>query len=72
MNSVVSEPVLIGIDWGTTSLRAFLIDSDGQVVDGASSSEGISKYLGNPLRQSLIASLVLGLRNPIFQSSHQE
>ncbi len=46
MNSAVSEPALIGVDWGTTSLRAFLIDSDGQVVDGASSPEGIMELPG--------------------------
>lgn len=29
MNSAGSEPALIGVDWGTTSLRAFLIDTNG-------------------------------------------
>ena len=46
MNSVASEPALIGVDWGTTSLRAFLIDADGQVVDSASSPEGIMRVPG--------------------------
>ncbi len=41
MNSVVSNPVLIGIDWGTSSLRAFLIGADGEVLDQVSKSEGI-------------------------------
>ena len=41
MNSAVSEPRLIGIDWGTTSLRAFLIDADGNVIDRSLSPEGI-------------------------------
>ncbi|WP_120497579.1 2-dehydro-3-deoxygalactonokinase [Kiloniella sp. EL199] len=43
MNSVASEPALIGVDWGTSSLRAFLISTEGDVIDGVSSSEGIMK-----------------------------
>ena len=46
MNSVASEPALIGVDWGTSSLRAFLIDADGHVIDGVSSSEGIMQVSG--------------------------
>ncbi len=41
MNSGASEPALIGIDWGTSSLRAFLISGDGEVLERQSSSEGI-------------------------------
>jgi 2-dehydro-3-deoxygalactonokinase len=41
MNSVESEPALIGIDWGTSSLRAFLISAGGEVLHSASSCEGI-------------------------------
>lgn len=41
MNSAVSEPALIGIDWGTSSLRAFLISATGEVLDKVSSPEGI-------------------------------
>ncbi|RVU38227.1 2-dehydro-3-deoxygalactonokinase [Hwanghaeella grinnelliae] len=37
----VNAGVLIGLDWGTTSLRAHLLDSDGQVLDRRSSAEGI-------------------------------
>lgn len=33
--------VLIGLDWGTTSLRAHLLDSAGRVLDRRSSAEGI-------------------------------
>lgn len=46
MNSVVSEPALIGVDWGTSSLRAFLIDTDGQVIDDVSAPEGIMQVSG--------------------------
>ena len=41
MNSAVSEPALVGIDWGTSSFRAFLIGADGEVLDGVSSPDGI-------------------------------
>ena len=41
MNLAASSPALIGIDWGTSSLRAFLISADGEVLDSVSSSEGI-------------------------------
>lgn len=46
MNLAVSEPALIGVDWGTSSFRAFLIDTDGQVIDGVSSPEGIMQVSG--------------------------
>lgn len=42
MNSVVSKPSLIGIDWGTSSLRAFQIGMDGDVLDSVSTPQGIS------------------------------
>ncbi|TRD22650.1 2-dehydro-3-deoxygalactonokinase [Palleronia caenipelagi] len=41
MNSAASEPVLIGIDWGTSSLRACLIGAEGEVLDRVASDEGI-------------------------------
>lgn len=59
MNSAGSEPALIGVDWGTTSLRAFLIDTNGQVMDGVSSPKASCTHLAKPLRRSLIASLHL-------------
>ena len=46
MNSGASEPALIGIDWGTSSLRAFLIGKQGEVLDGVSSPEGIMQVAG--------------------------
>jgi 2-dehydro-3-deoxygalactonokinase len=41
MNSVASEPALIGIDWGTSSLRAFLIGAGGEVLEHVSKPLGI-------------------------------
>jgi 2-dehydro-3-deoxygalactonokinase len=46
MSSAASEPALIGIDWGTSSLRAFLIDARGEVLDSAFSPEGIMQLEG--------------------------
>lgn len=34
-------PALIGIDWGTSSLRAFLLARDGQILNQAASPQGI-------------------------------
>ena len=34
-------PALIGVDWGTSSFRAYLIDDDGGVVDSISTEDGI-------------------------------
>lgn len=41
MSSVASEPALIGLDWGTSSLRAFLIGTDGEVQNSISLPQGI-------------------------------
>ena len=41
MNLGVSDPALIGLDWGTSSLRAFLISADGEVKDSVSMPKGI-------------------------------
>ena len=41
MNSAASDPALIGIDWGTSSLRAFLIGAGGEVLDRTSKPQGI-------------------------------
>ena len=37
----MSTPVLIGVDWGTSAFRAFLIDADGAVLDRRSGPHGI-------------------------------
>lgn len=41
MNSAGSEAALIGLDWGTTSLRAYLMGADGGVIDQISAPGGI-------------------------------
>jgi len=35
------QPALIGVDWGTTSCRAYLIDRVGQVIDAVGNDQGI-------------------------------
>jgi 2-dehydro-3-deoxygalactonokinase len=39
----VSTPALIALDWGTTSLRAYLLDESGQVCDHQASPLGITR-----------------------------
>lgn len=39
--STPSSPALIGLDWGTTRLRAFLLAADGQVLAEADSPHGL-------------------------------
>lgn len=39
-HSPFSEPALIGLDWGTTSLRAYLFDADGNVLETRASTAG--------------------------------
>lgn len=52
MNSVVSEPALIGIDWGTSSLRAFLIGAGGEVLDHISKPLGIMQIKDGDFERS--------------------
>lgn len=53
MNSAVSEPVLIGLDWGTSSLRAYLIGKGGAVLDGIASDQGIMHVPGGDFDRAL-------------------
>ena len=39
----MSKPHLIGLDWGTTSCRAYLIDAEGKVLDRQADGPGILK-----------------------------
>ncbi len=50
-------PVLIGIDWGTTSLRAYLLARDGQILDSTDTSDGITAITANGFEQQLEANL---------------
>jgi len=46
MSSAASEPVLIGLDWGTSSARAYLIGGHGDVLDSVSTDRGIMQIVG--------------------------
>lgn len=43
-------PVLIGLDWGTSSLRAYLFDTDGVVLDQRAGDLGIMAIQGGAFR----------------------
>ena len=34
---------LLGLDWGTTSLRAYLVDAKGEIIEQASSPDGLTR-----------------------------
>lgn len=48
---------MIGVDWGTTSFRAHLLASDGQVLDTRDAADGIlnidNRHFGDVLRQHI-------------------
>ena len=52
MNLAVSKPALIGIDWGTSSLRAFLIGAGGEVLDHISKPLGIMQIKDGDFERS--------------------
>ena len=37
----MTKPKLIAVDWGTTRLRAYLVDDQGRVLERAEADEGI-------------------------------
>src|SRR3954469_22261750 len=49
------SPQLIGLDWGTTSCRAYLIGADGAVVERVSDGPGILKVENGAFGASLDA-----------------
>jgi 2-dehydro-3-deoxygalactonokinase len=36
----LSEPAFIGVDWGTSSFRAYLADADGRALETLAEGEG--------------------------------
>ena len=47
------RPALIGVDWGTTSCRAYLIDRAGEVIAAADKGPGILHVQGNAFAVTL-------------------
>lgn len=71
MNSAVSEPALIGLDWGTSSLRAFLIGAKGEVLDKMSSPEGIMRVKNRDFEavfEKLIGAWAIKAKLPVLAS----
>lgn len=71
MNSAASNPALIGLDWGTSSLRAFLIDAQGDVLDQLFKPQGIMHVKNGDFEgafRDLIAEWSLGPHLPIIAS----
>ena len=40
---MTARPALIGLDWGTTAMRAYLFDANGEVADSRASGDGIMR-----------------------------
>ncbi len=49
----VGEPALIGVDWGTSSCRAFLIDAVGRTIDRVANDKGILQVGGGAFAEVL-------------------
>lgn len=45
---VSATPVLLALDWGSTSLRAFLMDAKGAILEERASEDGASRITGGP------------------------
>ena len=57
------EPGLIGVDWGTSSCRAYLMDGSGEVLDAVSTDKGILQVEGGAFAETL-ESIVGAWRRP--------
>lgn len=71
MNSAASEPALVGVDWGTSSLRAYLIGASGEVIDKLSSDKGIMRVENRDFEvvfDGLVGAWVRHSRIPVLAS----
>ena len=48
------EPVCIGVDWGTSSFRAWLFDKSGSILDSVQGPWGITQVADKPFKQTLM------------------
>jgi 2-dehydro-3-deoxygalactonokinase len=67
----MAQPALIGIDWGTSAFRAFLLDVDGTVLDRRSGQHGILSVRGGDYAGVLEAQIGAWLeesRAPVIMS----
>lgn len=71
MNLVASDPVLIGMDWGTSSLRAYLISTQGEVLDRVVAGEGIMQVVDGDFErvfERLVEPWLMKNRVPVIAS----
>jgi 2-dehydro-3-deoxygalactonokinase len=64
----MSEPRLIGLDWGTTSCRAYLIGADGKVLDRRLDGPGILKIENSAFGVALDAMIGAWPKLPVILS----
>lgn len=68
----MTKPALIAVDWGTSSLRAYLMAADGRVLDRVSTSDGIltavTRGFGSVLGANIAAWPRAELALPILMS----
>ncbi len=57
------EPGLIGVDWGTSSCRAYLMDMAGQILEAVNTDKGILQVEGGAFAETL-AELIGDWRRP--------
>ena len=62
-SSHAHEPVLIGVDWGTSSCRAYLIGGNGQVLAKVADGQGILQVANGAFAETL-ASIIGVWRQP--------
>ena len=62
-----ARPALIGVDWGTSSFRAFLTTRDGRVLDAQDSASGILSVSDGDFRSVLTAAVApwLNVHGPL-------
>ena len=54
-DSRVSTPTLIALDWGTSNLRASLLDGDGRVLDTRNAATGVMAVQDRRFAEALVA-----------------
>ena len=59
----MAEPVLVGLDWGTSSLRGYLLDGQGNVVRSKSASKGIMQVPAGGF-VAVLDEMLAGLKAP--------
>jgi 2-dehydro-3-deoxygalactonokinase len=62
----VSDPAFIGVDWGTTSFRAYLADADGHALDALIEGEGALALKPGEHEPYLAGRLANWPRLPVF------